>query len=276
MDTVGFLKLAFMDLTELSPFTFRGLSNIQLLSLQESDLGIVCANSFDGLSHVGTLKFLNNKIDLIEELNLTASHHIRHLIFHGNHLLETPEPGAIILDGIRNISVINNHFPCGCHVHTLLDSPLSNGSYQRGDFLSRNFCISPLDVNGKAMSELDLFAIGRCQEQVTRENLDASDSNSMHSTTNIGQYYRLCAYVAMIILLRMIIEYNAHGIGLNSFGGEVNRNYYNGTDDDFSDNNSKRNDFFRTIDRQLGKNYRMHRCSCDKMIAIHDKCVECR
>lgn len=146
MDSVGLLKLAFMDLTELSPFTFRGLTNVAVLSLQESDLGIICANSFDGLSHVGTLKFLNNKIDSIEELNLTSSHHIKHLIFHGNHLLETPDPGCIILEGIRNMSVINNHFPCGCHVHTLLDSPLSNGSYQRGDFLSRNYCISPLDV----------------------------------------------------------------------------------------------------------------------------------
>lgn len=277
MDSVGLLKLAFMDLTELSPFTFRGLTNVQLLSLQESDLGIVCANSFDGLSHVGTLKFLNNKIDLIEELNLTASHHIRHLIFHGNHLLETPEPGTIILDGIRNISVINNHFPCGCHVHTLLDSPLSNGSYQRGDFLSRNFCISPLDVNGKAMSELDLFAIGRCQEQVTRENLDASDANSMYSTTNIGKYYRLCAYVAMIILLSMIIEYNAHSIDYGIFGEDVNGNFNNGTDDDFCvNNNSKRMDIHRKIDCQLGKNYRMHRCSCEKMVAIYNGCVDGR
>lgn len=200
MDAVGLLKLAFMDLTELAPFTFRGLSNVAVLSLQESDLGVVCANSFDGLSHVGTLKFLNNKIDMIEELNLTASHHIRHLIFHGNHLLETPEPGAIILDGIQNMSVINNHFPCGCHVHTLLDSPLSNGSYQRGDFLSRNYCISPLDVNGKAMSELDLYAIGRCQEQVTRENLDASTAVSIF----IDNHYRIYVQMALVALLLSI------------------------------------------------------------------------
>lgn len=200
MDAVGWLKLAFMDLSELSPFTFRGLTNVVVLSLQESDLGVVCANSFDGLSYVGTLKFLNNKIDMIEELNLTASHHIRHLIFHGNHLLETPEPGSIILDGIKNISVINNHFPCGCHVHTLLDSPLSNGSYQRGDFLSRNYCISPLDVNGKAMSELDLFAIGRCQEQVTRENLDASIAITIFN----NNHYRIYGHLVLVFLLLLI------------------------------------------------------------------------
>lgn len=183
MDSVGLLKLAYMDLAELSPFTFRGLTNVAVLSLQESDLGVICANSFDGLSHVASLKLLSNKIDMIEELNLTASHHIKQLIFHGNHLLETPEPGAILLDGIQNVSVINNHFPCGCHVHTLLDSPLSNGSYQHGDFLSRNYCISPLDVNGRPMSDLDLDGIGRCQEQVTRENLDASAAVSLHRMT---------------------------------------------------------------------------------------------
>lgn len=174
MDAVGLLKLAFMDLSELSPYTFRGLTNVVVLALQESDLGIICANAFDGLANVGTLKFLNNKIDSIEALNISASHHIRHLVFQGNHLLETPEPTSILMDGVRNLTVVNNHFPCGCHVHTLLESPLSNGSYQRGDFLSRNFCISPLEVNGKPLSDLDLYAIGRCQEQVTRENLDAS------------------------------------------------------------------------------------------------------
>ncbi|KAG4068400.1 hypothetical protein HA402_007920 [Bradysia odoriphaga] len=174
MDAVGLLKLAFMDLSELSPYTFRGLTNVVVLALQESDLGIICANAFDGLANVGTLKFLNNKIDSIEALNISTSHQIRHLVFQGNHLLETPEPNSIIMDGVRNLTVVNNHFPCGCHVHTLLESPLSNGSYQRGDFLSRNFCISPLEVNGKPLSDLDLYAIGRCQEQVTRENLDAS------------------------------------------------------------------------------------------------------
>lgn len=193
-DTVGLLKLAFMDLTELLPFTFRGLSNVMVLSMQESDLGVVCGNAFDGLTHVGTLKFLNNKIDSFEELNLTASHHIKNLIFHGNHLLETPEPGTIILEGIRNLSVVNNHFPCGCHVHTLLDSPLSNGSGHSDDFLSRNYCISPLEVNGKSMSELDLFAIGRCQEQVTRQNLDASGALSSRINRTFCLFYILILF----------------------------------------------------------------------------------
>lgn len=265
MDSVGLLKLAFMDLNELSPFTFRGLTNVALLSLQESDLGIICANSFDGLSHVGTLKFLNNKIDSIEELNLTSTHHIKHLIFHGNHLLETPDPGAIILEGIRNMSVINNHFPCGCHVHTLLDSPLSNGSYQRGDFLSRNYCISPLDVNGKAMSELDLFAIGRCQEQVTRENLE-SNAISLHETKQ-QRHQRIYAYAMAIVVLMLINEFYRN-IATNKYvnqGVDIN-NTNNQTEIFHEHQHHHHNDIRKKVCR----------CSNDRMTVHYRKNVACR
>lgn len=181
MDTVGLLKLSFMDLRELMPFTFRGLNNVVVLSLQESDLGVVCANAFGGLSHVSTLKFLNNKIDSFEELNLTSSHHIKNFVFHGNHLLQTPDPGSIILEGIKNISVVNNHFPCGCHVHALLESSLSSANGRLDEFLRRNYCISPLEVNGKSMSNLDMYASERCQEQVTRQSLETSDASHCRS-----------------------------------------------------------------------------------------------
>lgn len=183
LDTVGIIKLAYMDLKSLGPFIFRGLTNVHVLSLQESDLGIICANAFDGLTHIGSLNILNNKIDGIQELNITFTHYIKQIKFHGNHLLEMPSSGTLIIDGVENLSVVNNHFPCGCHIHTLLDSPLANGTYQQGDFLSKNFCISPMEVNGKPMSDLDLFSIGRCQEQVTRENLEASGAFSLQSNS---------------------------------------------------------------------------------------------
>lgn len=164
-----------MDLTEVSAFTFRGLTNVRLLSLQESDLGVISANAFDGLEHVDTLNILNNKIDAIQELNITFANHIRMLRLQGNHLLETPEPGSITLEGLSQLHVVGNYFPCGCHIHTLLESPVANGTYDNGeDFLSKNYCISPLEVNGLQMSQIDIFAIGRCHEQVTRENLEAS------------------------------------------------------------------------------------------------------
>lgn len=180
LDTVGLLKLSFMDLDSLQPFTFRNLRNVKLLLLQESDLGVIAENAFDGLTHVESLNILNNKIDAILELNLTADHHIKILKIFGNHLLETPEPGTIFLDGIEAIIVQNNHFPCGCHIHTLLESPLVNTtSYDYHEFLTKNFCISPLELYGLQMSRVDLSSIGKCHEQVMRENLESSSAQSI-------------------------------------------------------------------------------------------------
>lgn len=176
MDTVGLIKLAYMDLSSLAPFTFRGLTNVQLLSLQESDLGIICSNAFDGLSHVDTLNIMNNKIDGIQEFNISYSHYIRQIKFTGNHLLETPIPGSVIIDGVEILSIVYNHFPCGCHIHTLLESPFASGANTIEYFLSKNYCISPLDVNGRLMSEIDIYSIGRCSEQVTRGNLESSQT----------------------------------------------------------------------------------------------------
>ncbi|XP_061502150.1 leucine-rich repeat-containing protein 4B [Anopheles gambiae] len=191
LETVGYLKLSFMDLASLEPYTFRGLTHVKLLSLQESDLGIIRAGAFEGLVQVELLNILNNKIDAIQELNITAANRIKVLRIQGNHLLETPESGSIVLEGIDTLHVNSNYFPCGCHIHTLLDSPLSNGTYlshsgaPAGDFLSKNYCISPLEVNGMPMSSIDIYSIGRCLEQVTRENLEAA--NSVISTMLRGQ-----------------------------------------------------------------------------------------
>ncbi|XP_036218339.2 chondroadherin [Bactrocera oleae] len=184
MDTVGLLKLAYMDLKELSPYTFRGLTNVLLLTLQESDLGIICADAFTGLSQVDKLQILNNKIDLIEELNFTYTADIKLLKFHGNHVLETPDPNSIIIDGVSQLELVNNHFPCGCHIHTLLDGPLVEGAHNLSEFLLKNYCISPLDVNGRAMAELDIDSIGRCQDQLTKGNLGSSAA-SMALSVNV-------------------------------------------------------------------------------------------
>lgn len=226
LDTVGSIKLMFMDLASLQPFTFRGLINVNLLSLQESDLGTLCGQAFEGMSNVETLNILNNKIDAIHELNISYSHRVKQLKLQGNHLLDTPEPGAITLDGIDQLVVVNNHFPCGCHIHTLLDSPLANGTYQQGDFLRNNFCISPLEVNGRRMSEIDLYSIGRCHEQVTRENLEGSRATSLHrhhhfhSHTFISLLYRQFiafsyANLLIISLLFLALFYSKYKIKIS-------------------------------------------------------------
>lgn len=222
LDTVGSIKLSFMDLSSLAPFTFRGLTNVNLLSLQESDLGVLCANAFDGMAAVETLNIQNNKIDAIQELNISAGHRVKQFRIQGNHLLETPDPGAIILDSIDQLIVVNNHFPCGCHIHTLLDSALANGTYQQGDFLKNNFCISPLEVNGRRMSDIDLYSIGRCHEQVTRENLEGSPAASLHLLVNrnyraISLLYRHLVYMShanllIVLLLSLVLFYSKYQI----------------------------------------------------------------
>lgn len=209
LDIVGLLKLSFMDLDTLQPYTFRNLHNVKVLSLQESDLGVITEDSFDGLAHVESLNILNNKIDAILELNLTESHYIKALKIYGNHLLETPEPGAITLDGIETIIVQNNHFPCGCHIHTLLESPLVNTtSYDHHEFLTKNFCISPLELNGLQMSRIDLSSIGKCHEQVTRENLEASTATRLtwHGLKNVNfnQRHDMMNYTILLLMLNYL------------------------------------------------------------------------
>lgn len=54
------------------------------------------------------------------------------------------------------------------------------------------------------MSELDLYAIGRCQEQVTRENLESS-ARSLHSDKR--HRHRIYTYAAIVVLLMLINEF---------------------------------------------------------------------
>jgi leucine-rich repeat and immunoglobulin-like domain-containing nogo receptor-interacting protein len=210
LDTVGYLKLSFMDLESLQPHTFRGLRSVRVLSLQESDLGVIAEDAFNGLAYVDSLNILNNKIDAIIELNLTEFHYIKQLKIQGNHLLETPEPGSITLDGIDRIIVQNNHFPCGCHIHVLLESPLANtSSYDHHEFLSKNFCISPLELNGMHMNRIDLSSIGRCHEQVTRENLEGSSASTIalfSKNVNSNQRYWMMNYTIFLLLLNCLFN----------------------------------------------------------------------
>ena len=42
------LKLAYLDLAELSPYTFRGLRDVRMLVIENSDLATVRENAFEG------------------------------------------------------------------------------------------------------------------------------------------------------------------------------------------------------------------------------------
>lgn len=199
LDTVGFLKLAFMDLPSLKSGTFRGLTNVGMFSIQESDLGIVRAGAFEGMTRIGLLNFLNNKIDGIQELHLLPEQLVSSLKFQGNHMLDIPKSGTISF-AVDKLTVISNHFPCDCHIHTLLEGPLANSSVY--EFISKNYCISPLEVNGRPMIELDIDSIGRCEEEVTRGNLEASKDTTSKTRKNDKEVSIVVCFLCLIFLSR--------------------------------------------------------------------------
>ncbi len=149
LEQVGVLKLAYLDLTEMSAHTFRGLSRIRVLSIENSDLATIRRGAFHGMERIGELKIANNKIDRIE--NLSISEEVRKLTLKGNHILEIPSPDALGDIRVRQIKVELNHFPCNCRVLFLVESRVGNDT----DFLRDNKCISPFSLNGRPMVDMD-------------------------------------------------------------------------------------------------------------------------
>lgn len=174
LDSVGLIKLPFMDLIALEAYTFRGLSYVHVLSIQESDLGVVKPNVFHGLTNVGSLNVINNKIDHLQELKIVPENKIKIFRLLGNHVLQTPVPGNMDVRVVENFTVIANHFPCDCRIHAILDGPLANGTSY--NFLSKNFCISPLEMNGKPMSNISVEDVPRCSNEYNLDSWDAATS----------------------------------------------------------------------------------------------------
>lgn len=187
-----------MDLPGLSGGIFRGLTNIGVLSIQESDLGVIEGSAFDGMTFIKSFNILNNKIDAIDYLNITQEQRIGHMKLQGNHILEIPKAETLTVE-VEKLTVISNHFPCNCHIHSLLEGPLANGSIL--DFISKNFCISPLEVNGLPMTNIEVESIGRCEEEVTKENLEASkDSVNPSSKISDAISGSLCLVVVTLLI----------------------------------------------------------------------------
>ncbi|EEB10714.1 Netrin-G1 ligand precursor, putative [Pediculus humanus corporis] len=166
LDYVGILKLAFMDLQGLKPYTFRGLSHVQLLAITDSDLGIIESKAFEGMTHIGS-----------------KSNNVRVIRFHGNHLLETPRKDAILIQNVETLSINKNHFPCDCHLEILLSSSFINSTV---DFRQNNYCISPLDLNGKPISYIQLDNIGKCTSEIlnSKETIHAFQNNFSFKKSN--------------------------------------------------------------------------------------------
>ncbi|XP_008203591.2 leucine-rich repeat-containing protein 70 isoform X1 [Nasonia vitripennis] len=167
LEQVGQLKMTFMDLEGVKPYTFRGLKNVNHLLIQTSDLGVIHKDAFFGLEHIDQLNIVSNKIDAIEEFHLASNFSINVLHFHKNHVLKAPKYGDASFR-VNRISTEENHFPCDCQIHLVLESDFVNGSVD--EFRRHNFCISTAEFNGKPMSVVDLESIASCHDRLTKDN----------------------------------------------------------------------------------------------------------
>ncbi|XKL65103.1 hypothetical protein PGB90_005189 [Kerria lacca] len=191
LDSVGLIKLPFMDLEFLEPYTFRGLNQVHLLSIQESDLGVIRSKVFKGLTSVGSLNIINNKIDYVQELKITRENKIKILRLLGNHLLQSPAPGTVEIQVSENFTVVGNHFPCNCQIHSVLEGPLGNGTSY--NFLLKNYCISPLELNGKAIIEMNLDNVAKCA--------NTHNVNSWDATVSMGCKHFVKLYACSLLLI---------------------------------------------------------------------------
>lgn len=192
LDSVGLLKLSFMDLTSLRPYTFRGLSHVHVLAIQDSDLGVIRVDAFAGLTYVGSLNLLNNKIDLVQSLIVTDDNRIKHFRFNGNHVLDSPKRGSFAVVTTDGFTVIGNHFPCDCHLFRFVDDrPFGNMSSDM--FTGKNYCISPLELNGEPVSI------------VKRGFVDTCLQNSLASTlvaTSLARTFLITVGIFLFIFVR--------------------------------------------------------------------------
>lgn len=194
LDSVGLIRLPLMDLESMEPFTFRGLSHVIRLEIRESDLGVVQPRAFEGMVNVTSLVLLKNKIDHLKELRISAENKIKCLKLEGNHILQIPVPGSVDIQVLENFIVIDNHFPCDCRLHTLMASPLTNAT--NSNFTAENFCISPLNVNGKSISDIKLENLERCSNEYS---LDSWNIGVSVRHTAISRY---TCFIFMLMLIR--------------------------------------------------------------------------
>lgn len=151
LEMVDKVKLAYLDLSELLPYTFRGIKKLRTLTIENSDLATIRSNAFTGMTDVEELRIVKNKIDRLEDFSLPSQNTVKNLILEGNHILAVPSLSALEDIRVESITVVNNHFPCNCRVVYLMESVMGTSSPH---FLDNNKCISPLSLNGLPMSRM--------------------------------------------------------------------------------------------------------------------------
>jgi len=100
----------------------------------------------------------------VQSLTVARENRIRHFRFNGNHVLDSPRRGTF--SGLASVAsdgftVVGNHFPCDCHLFRFLDGhPFGNAS--KDLFTGKNYCISPLELNGQPVAVVDPVVVDKC------------------------------------------------------------------------------------------------------------------
>ncbi|XP_045609778.1 leucine-rich repeat and immunoglobulin-like domain-containing nogo receptor-interacting protein 1 [Procambarus clarkii] len=159
LEGVGLLRLHSLDLHALRPHTFRGLRNVTQISIQESDLGTFRDLAFDGLQNVGELRILNNKVDILESLEVREESNVDTVIVQGNHFLQVSQEKPLRIHANVRSVVTGNYLPCSCQLWWVLESPLAVNTPL---FSRHNFCVSPYNLHGKDIMYVDMDKLERC------------------------------------------------------------------------------------------------------------------
>ncbi|KAA0186754.1 hypothetical protein HAZT_HAZT009771, partial [Hyalella azteca] len=137
----------------------KGLSNVTQISIQDSDLGVLRSDAFQGLRNVGEIRMLNNKVDSLEGLRVGEELNVDAVVVQGNHFLHITRPTPLLLQANNRNVVTGNFFPCTCRLAWLLDTDVARSTPQ---FLSQNFCVSPYAVHGAPIASVTQEPISPC------------------------------------------------------------------------------------------------------------------
>ena len=156
-------------------------------------MGVIGAEAFTNMTNVTKLSLINNKIDRMDQLRLTARNGVKSLHMTGNHLLDVPPLGSALAIGadtaVAARVITNNHFPCDCRVFRLLDSSLADGDGGAARFAADNYCISPASVQGKSIeTAIDYSNLAACpdENEVEEEEDDDDDDDDDDDETYDG------------------------------------------------------------------------------------------
>uniref|UniRef100_A0A4W3KH28 Leucine rich repeat containing 70 n=1 Tax=Callorhinchus milii TaxID=7868 RepID=A0A4W3KH28_CALMI len=179
-----FLYLQGNLLTRIPSHTFGGLKHVKRLALSKNPIDQVHPFAFIGLENLEFLYLDNAKITTLAQNGFASLTNLKHLmaatlkILHlaNNHLSSLRAEVLRPLASLAHLLVSGNPWECNCQ---LLDL--------RGWLLSSSLivsirCQSPLELCGKALQNINVKEIGRCNTTLAPLALDARERAS---TTNI-------------------------------------------------------------------------------------------